>query len=75
MAMNFSHFGPLTSKHIISKNDLIDYCQDKEITKELFDEMGSKIPLGADLLTELLKIGRNDTYIKLLLRTKKINTL
>jgi len=75
MAINFSNFTKFSNNHIISKNDLIDYCQNKEITKELFEEMEYNIPLSADLLTELIKIGRNDTYLKLLLRTKKINTL
>jgi len=61
---------------ILTRSNLRNFCDSNEITKEVFEDLEERIPLGADLLTELIKIGKTgDTYVKKLLRNKKIKSL
>ena len=56
-------------ENLTTRKDLREYCQNNIIDKAVFDDMEERIPLGADLLTELVKIGEvNHPYIKRLLR-------
>ena len=61
---------------ILTRRKLREFCSNNEITEEVFIDLEERIPLGADLLTELVKINKiDDIYVKTLLRNKKMKTL
>lgn len=61
---------------IITRQQLREYCKAKTITKEIFENLNEIIPMNADLLTELTKIGEtNHPYVKRLLRNKKLKRI
>lgn len=61
---------------VLTRKQLREYCRTYDITKEVFDELEEQIPLGANLLEELLKIGETKhTYVKYLLREKKLRRI
>ena len=60
---------------ITTRRSLRDFCRTKEITKEVFEDLEERIPMGADLLKELIKIGNSDPYVKTLIRERKLNSL
>jgi len=70
-------FDPISKcpDYIISKRDLINFCENNVITKEIFEQMELSIPLGVDLLTELINIGNNDKYVQSLLRERKLKRI
>lgn len=65
----------LPNSDIITRKSLRNFCETKEITKDIFEELEERIPMGADLLKELIKIGNNDPYVKTLIRERKLKSL
>ncbi|MCK9446305.1 hypothetical protein M0Q50_05375 [bacterium] len=65
----------LPNSDIITRKSLRNFCETKEITKDVFEELEERIPMGADLLKELIKIGNNDPYVKTLIRERKLKSL
>lgn len=72
---NYSTYYPW-KEDILTRSKLREFCENNEITKYVFEDLEERIPLGADLLTELIKIERiNDPYVKKLLRNKKLKSI
>lgn len=65
----------ISKHHIITRSDLRIFCESNEITKNIFDDLEERIPMGVDLLKELIKIGNNDAYVKTLIRERKLKSL
>lgn len=69
---------PLVPTKMITRRELKIFCNRNGliITKEIFEEMEDSIPLGVDLLTELVKIGATEhEYVKTLLRERKLKRI
>jgi hypothetical protein len=60
-----------------TKKKLKDFCNNHIINEDIFNKMDEQMPPGSDILEELGKYCdlSKQTYIKQLLRQKKINTL
>jgi hypothetical protein len=72
----FEEYYSNSNKNIlITRQDLIDYCNGKEITKDVFEDIQMRIPMGADLITELNACGIDSKYIKQLNREKKLKRI
>jgi len=66
----------ITNYPLITRNQLIEFCKDKDITKELFYEMEMNLVMGANLLDELVAVGEtHHPYVQKLLREKKLKRI
>jgi len=66
----------LNAYPLLTRKQLKDFCIDKDITKELFEEMSLNLVLGADLLTELISVNEtHHPYVNHLLRIEKFKRL
>jgi hypothetical protein len=64
--------------NVISRKDLKEFCNNNILTKEKYEELEDLIPMGTNLLIELVKIKIDlnyHSYVKLLLRQEKLKRI
>jgi len=72
---NYTEAHNRVNSRVITRNDLIEYCVGKDITKTEYEDLLYRIPMGANLLNELEKCDIKSKYITQLLREKKLKRI